>query len=243
MTTPSAEWYLTRQRRTVAAVHREIARQCRIRGLRVPSRGTVLRRIEQLDPVKSTSAREGSDAARPLRSAGGVPPEVTELLEQVQIDHTPVDLIVPFDAVATAIEQAILWELAEGKRPHGDRGEFIGGFVGLYPKTARLLGWYIQHKPPHTITVRKHRAGSRNRAGHPVRCDHEVPDQGTSHGRWFLRTSVQSTPDIDNRRAQPVGRPRMSSMTQRGPVALAIRPSDVTSGTDSNSASATYAAS
>lgn len=86
--------YLTRQRRTVAAVYREIARQCRIRGLRVPSRGTVLRRVAQLDPVSSVAAREGSDAARPLRSAGGVPPKVTGLLEQVQIDHTPVDVIV-----------------------------------------------------------------------------------------------------------------------------------------------------
>jgi len=80
--------YLTRQRRSVAAVCREIARQCRMRALRAPSQGTVSRRIEMLDPVKSTSAREGGDAARSLRSAGGVPPEVTGLLEQVQIDHT-----------------------------------------------------------------------------------------------------------------------------------------------------------
>ena len=86
--------YLTRQRRSVAAVYREIARQCRFCGLRVPSRGTVLRRIAQLDPVKSTSAREGGDAVRPLRSAGGVPPEITGLLERVQIDHTVVDVIV-----------------------------------------------------------------------------------------------------------------------------------------------------
>ena len=35
----------------------------------------------------------------------------------------------------------------------------------------------------------------------------------------------------------------MSSMTQRGPVALASRPSEVTSGADSSSARATYAAS
>ncbi|WSU48078.1 DDE-type integrase/transposase/recombinase [Streptomyces sp. NBC_01092] len=86
--------YLTRQRRTVAAVHREIARRCRVRGLRVPSRGTVLRRIARLDAVSSVAAREGNEAARRLRSAGGVPPAVTELLEQVQIDHTPVDVIV-----------------------------------------------------------------------------------------------------------------------------------------------------
>jgi putative transposase len=86
--------YLTRQRRTVAAVHREITRECRVRGLRAPSRGTVLRRIARLDPVKTVTAREGRDAARSRRSAGGTPPEIIWLLEQVQADHTPVDMIV-----------------------------------------------------------------------------------------------------------------------------------------------------
>ena len=86
--------YLTRQRCTVAAVHREIKRVCLGRGLPVPSRGTLMRRIARLDPVAVASAREGADAARPLRSAGGVPPEVTGVLERVQIDHTVVDVIV-----------------------------------------------------------------------------------------------------------------------------------------------------
>ena len=86
--------YLTRQRRTVASICREITRECRTRGLRVPSRGTILCRIAQLDPVKVTSVREGRDAARTLKPAGGVPPEITGLLEQVQADHTPVDVIV-----------------------------------------------------------------------------------------------------------------------------------------------------
>jgi transposase InsO family protein len=54
----------------------------------------VLRRIAQLDPVSSATARDGAEAARPLKSAGGTPPEITGLLEQVQIDHTPVDVIV-----------------------------------------------------------------------------------------------------------------------------------------------------
>jgi putative transposase len=86
--------YLTRQRRSVASVCREIARECRVRGLRVPARGTVLHRIALLDPVKAMSAREGADAARTLRSAGGTPPEIDGLLQQVQIDHTPADVIV-----------------------------------------------------------------------------------------------------------------------------------------------------
>ncbi|MGY0063751.1 Mu transposase C-terminal domain-containing protein [Streptomyces sp. LZ34] len=86
--------YLTRQRRSVAAVHREIARQCRLGGLRAPSRGSVVRRIARLEPISSTVAREGSEAARRLRPAGGVPPAMVDLLEQVQVDHTPVDVIV-----------------------------------------------------------------------------------------------------------------------------------------------------
>ena len=86
--------HLTRQRRTVASVYREITRECKVRGLRVPSRGTVLRRIARLDPVKTVLAREGRDAARIRRFTGGTPPEITGLLEQVQADHTPVDVIV-----------------------------------------------------------------------------------------------------------------------------------------------------
>ncbi len=72
--------YLTRQRRTVAAIVRKITRECRVRGFPSPSRGAVLRRIAQLDPVSSAAAREGADAIRPLRSAGGTPPEITGLL-------------------------------------------------------------------------------------------------------------------------------------------------------------------
>src|SRR5258708_3153914 len=86
--------YVTGQRRPVASVCREITRECKARGLRVTSRGTVLRRIARLDPVRTTSARKGRDAARALKPAGGVPPEITELLEQVQADHTPIDAIV-----------------------------------------------------------------------------------------------------------------------------------------------------
>ena len=86
--------YLTRQRKTIAAVHREITRMCRLRGLPVPSRGAVRRRIAMLDPRTETVGREGREAARPLQSAGGDVPAIVEVLEQVQIDHTVVDLIV-----------------------------------------------------------------------------------------------------------------------------------------------------
>ncbi len=86
--------YLTRQRKTTAAVHREVTRVCRTRGLPVPSRGAITRRIAGVDPHAETTAREGADAARALESAGGQVPPVLGVLEQVQIDHTVVDLIV-----------------------------------------------------------------------------------------------------------------------------------------------------
>lgn len=86
--------YLSRQRRSMAAVHREVARVCLSRGLPVPSKGALVRRAAKLDPQAAAAARQGPDAARGRRSAGGVAPPVTGLLEQVQMDHTPVDVIV-----------------------------------------------------------------------------------------------------------------------------------------------------
>ncbi|WP_238845650.1 DDE-type integrase/transposase/recombinase [Nocardia terpenica] len=44
--------------------------------------------------MKATAAREGQDATRSRRAAGGVVPPVTGVLERVQIDHTPPDVIV-----------------------------------------------------------------------------------------------------------------------------------------------------
>src|SRR3546814_20235484 len=52
------------------------------------------RRLAVLAPLKATRRREGQDATRSLHGVGGEPPAVTAPLEQVQIDHTVIDLIV-----------------------------------------------------------------------------------------------------------------------------------------------------
>lgn len=50
---------------------------------------------EPMDPAQVAQAREGTGAARSLRAAGGTPPAVAGLLEQVQVDHhTVIDVIV-----------------------------------------------------------------------------------------------------------------------------------------------------
>jgi putative transposase len=86
--------FLTKQKRSLAAFYREVAQACKAQKLRVPARNTVTLRIASLDPLKTVRRRKGQDASRDLRGAGGVPPTVAEPLEQVQIDHTVIDLIV-----------------------------------------------------------------------------------------------------------------------------------------------------
>ena len=86
--------FLTKQKRSLAAFHREVTQVCKAQKLRVPARNTVALRIASLDPRKVIRRREGQDAARDLQGVGGEPPAVTAPLEQVQIDHTVIDLIV-----------------------------------------------------------------------------------------------------------------------------------------------------
>lgn len=66
--------YLTRQKRTMASLYREIvrvciARVCIARGLPVPARNTVEARIARMVPVEVGQRREGADSVRPLQSA------------------------------------------------------------------------------------------------------------------------------------------------------------------------------
>ncbi|MGH9067411.1 MAG: transposase [Acidimicrobiales bacterium] len=86
--------YLQRQRPKLADVYGDVVRACRAKGLPAPARNTVSSRIALLHPAEVAQAREGSEAARRLRAAGGTPPLVGGLLEQVQVDHTVIDVIV-----------------------------------------------------------------------------------------------------------------------------------------------------
>ncbi|MBY3989330.1 transposase family protein, partial [Rhodococcus fascians] len=87
-------YFLHRQKLSVAALHRRIALACHRAGLPVPARNTVTARIAALHPASVARSRGGPDAARPRQSAGDDPPTVAGILDQVQIDHTVVDLMV-----------------------------------------------------------------------------------------------------------------------------------------------------
>ncbi|HET7415666.1 MAG TPA: Mu transposase C-terminal domain-containing protein [Arthrobacter sp.] len=85
--------FLNRQKRSVGSIHREIARVCVARGLRPPARNTVAARIARLHPVEVGRRREGPERVRSLQSAGGEVPVIEGILEQVQIDHTVIDVM------------------------------------------------------------------------------------------------------------------------------------------------------
>ncbi|MFA7340432.1 MAG: Mu transposase C-terminal domain-containing protein [Candidatus Obscuribacterales bacterium] len=86
--------YLTRQKRSEAVIVREIRMRCKKAAYKVPARNTIRARIQLLDPLVATRKRKGFDATRSLRPAAGKVPQPVGALDIVQIDHSPVDVIV-----------------------------------------------------------------------------------------------------------------------------------------------------
>lgn len=132
--------YLTKQKPSLAVVHRQIVRECKTLGLTGPARNTVAIRIEALHPVEVTRSREGSDAARPLQSAGGTVPEIMAPLDQVQIDHTVIDLIVVDDRDRQPIGRPYLTVAIDGYSRC-----ILGMVVTLEAPSAVSVGLCIAH--------------------------------------------------------------------------------------------------
>jgi putative transposase len=68
--------------------------QCKESGYKIPAENTVRARIRALDPLKVIKKREGHNSARTLMPAAGKAPEPEAPLNVVQIDHSPMDVIV-----------------------------------------------------------------------------------------------------------------------------------------------------
>ena len=86
--------YLSRQKRSIAAIAREIKMQCVKLGYQTPARNTIETRIRKLDPKKVTGSREGYRATKRLNPIIGETPPTSAPLARVQMDHSPVDVIV-----------------------------------------------------------------------------------------------------------------------------------------------------
>jgi putative transposase len=90
--------YLTRQKLTGAAVFRRVREECRKSGMKPPSINAVRRRVAARPAAEVVRAREGAEAARQRFSAVPGSLKTAWPLDVLQIDHTPVDLILVDEA-------------------------------------------------------------------------------------------------------------------------------------------------
>lgn len=127
--------YLTKQRLKVSAIRRLIEARCRQEGLTVPAYNTVLARILQLPSYDRIKARIGAKEAREAAAIHRGPYEGAEFpFAIVQVDHTPLDIILVDEATRLPIGRPWL-TLA----------------IDVYSRM--VLGYYLSFDPPGAISV------------------------------------------------------------------------------------------
>ena len=89
-----SDTYLTCQKSSVAVLMRTIKERCRKLNIPSPSLNTIRLRIRNLKSDYAMEKRSGADASKHLQPIVGHFPATNEVLDVVQIDHTPVDLII-----------------------------------------------------------------------------------------------------------------------------------------------------
>ena len=87
-------FYLTRERPSFSDLMREIEARCHSETLDAPDYRTVRRRLSDFDACKVTAARHGRKRAREMFGAALPQQRPGDPLGFVEIDHTPVDVIV-----------------------------------------------------------------------------------------------------------------------------------------------------
>jgi putative transposase len=100
--------YLSRQKKSEALIVKEIRMRCRQAGYQLPAGNTIRARIRSLDPLVVAQERKGFEATRDLRPAAGKAPEPEKPLDMVQMDHTPMDVIVVDEACRESIGRPYL---------------------------------------------------------------------------------------------------------------------------------------
>ena len=129
------EVYLSPQKRSVSYTYHEVARRCRNAGLKAPDARTLRRRIQALSDKETLRGREGGRAVRdkyaPIQGAF---PDANWPLAVVQIDHTPVDLILVDDVY---------------RRPVGR--PWITLAIDVFSRM--VAGFYVSFDPPGAAAV------------------------------------------------------------------------------------------
>lgn len=87
------ELYLNKQQYSLSYIHLKIQNKCQNAGLKTPTLNTVRNRISQLSPKLIAKNRKGL-SVRDTRGTPGKFPDVHMPLDVIQIDHTPMDIII-----------------------------------------------------------------------------------------------------------------------------------------------------
>jgi len=87
------ELYLHKQQYPLSFIYLKIENKCKNLGLKAPNKNTVRNRIKQLNPKLIAKHRKGLNV-RDTRGTPGSFPDVHMPLDVIQIDHTPMDVII-----------------------------------------------------------------------------------------------------------------------------------------------------
>ena len=128
-------YYLTKQKRTPAKAIEEVQKVCAKAGIKAPHPNTIRARIKKLDAFKKTRAREGVKAARDaFAPSKGHFPGADFPLSVVQVDHTPVDIVLVDDIHRQPIGRPWLTLL-----------------IDVFSRM--VLGFYISFDPPGNLSL------------------------------------------------------------------------------------------
>lgn len=134
-------FYLTKQQRSIKDTHAEVARVCRAAGKPAPTYETIRLRIQALPPRLRLERRAHKKLARDkFLARGGLYDEARFPLAIVQIDHTPLDIMVVDRVLRRSIGRPTITAAIDVF------SRMIVGFViTLEPPSANTVGLCIRH--------------------------------------------------------------------------------------------------
>jgi putative transposase len=102
-------YYLSKDRYSPQFIYNKICQSCKQAGLKPPSQSTIYRRIDSVPEERRLRARGHIDIANNRYSArAGKFPNVDSILSVIQIDHTPLDIIIVDDEHRESIKRVWL---------------------------------------------------------------------------------------------------------------------------------------
>lgn len=200
--------YLNRQRAPVSRVIEEVHRRCRRAGVNSPSAGAVRCRVRALSVHEKVRQRHGGQALRRRTDpVTGAFPDSPYPLAVIQIDHTPVDLIIVDDSAREPIGRPYLTVAIDVY------SRCITGFcLSLDPPSAVTVGLCLTH----AVLDKGDWLAARGIDGDwPIRGKPErlhVDNAAEFHSEALRRGCEQHGIDLDHR---PVGRPHYGGIVER----------------------------